>query len=96
MTGLPGHRIRCASASKSQRETVRELKNQGYNGVYLSTLGWEHKLPEIIEGINTKIGSRIKNSRSQVVKTTAFLEPLPLGWKSYFHDSWCHATKSVA
>jgi 5,10-methylenetetrahydrofolate reductase len=32
-------------------ETVRELKNQGYNGVYLSTLGWEHKLPEIIERI---------------------------------------------
>ena len=32
-------------------ETVRELKNQGYSGVYLSTLGWEHKLPEIIEGI---------------------------------------------
>jgi methylenetetrahydrofolate reductase (NADPH) len=32
-------------------ETVRELKNQGYSGVYLSTLGWENKLPEIIEGI---------------------------------------------
>ena len=29
----------------------RILKNKGYNGVYLSTLGWEHKLPEIIEGI---------------------------------------------
>jgi methylenetetrahydrofolate reductase (NADPH) len=32
-------------------ETVREFKTQGYNGVYLSTLGWEQKLPEIIEGI---------------------------------------------
>jgi methylenetetrahydrofolate reductase (NADPH) len=32
-------------------EMVSELKNQGYSGVYLSTLGWEHKLPEIIEGI---------------------------------------------
>ncbi|OGP50933.1 MAG: 5,10-methylenetetrahydrofolate reductase [Deltaproteobacteria bacterium RBG_13_43_22] len=32
-------------------ETVRELKHQGFNGVYLSTLGWENKLPEIIEGI---------------------------------------------
>ena len=32
-------------------ETVRELKNQGYSGVYLATLGWENKLPEIIEGI---------------------------------------------
>ncbi len=32
-------------------EMVRELKRQGYNGVYLATLGWEHKLPEIVEGI---------------------------------------------
>jgi methylenetetrahydrofolate reductase (NADPH) len=32
-------------------EMVRELKNQGYSGVFLSTLGWENKLPEIIEGI---------------------------------------------
>jgi 5,10-methylenetetrahydrofolate reductase len=32
-------------------DMVRELKNQGYSGVYLSTIGWEHKLPEIIEGI---------------------------------------------
>jgi methylenetetrahydrofolate reductase (NADPH) len=32
-------------------DMVGELKNQGYNGVYLSTIGWEHKLPEIIEGI---------------------------------------------
>jgi methylenetetrahydrofolate reductase (NADPH) len=30
-------------------ETVRELKNKGYGGAYLSTLGWEHRLPEIIE-----------------------------------------------
>ncbi len=32
-------------------DMVRELKNQGYSGVYLSTLGWEQKLPEIIEGL---------------------------------------------
>ncbi|MFH0786722.1 MAG: methylenetetrahydrofolate reductase [Pseudomonadota bacterium] len=32
-------------------DTVRELKNQGYSGVYLATLGWEHKLPEIIESL---------------------------------------------
>lgn len=32
-------------------ETVSELKNQGYSGVYLSTLGWEDRLPEIIEKI---------------------------------------------
>jgi methylenetetrahydrofolate reductase (NADPH) len=30
-------------------ETVAELRSQGYSGVYLSTLGWEQKLPEIIE-----------------------------------------------
>jgi 5,10-methylenetetrahydrofolate reductase len=32
-------------------ETVSELKNKGYSGAYLSTLGWEHRLPEIIEKI---------------------------------------------
>lgn len=32
-------------------ETVSTLKNQGYSGVYLSTLGWEDRLPEIIEKI---------------------------------------------
>jgi methylenetetrahydrofolate reductase (NADPH) len=32
-------------------ETVSELKTQGYSGAYLSTLGWEHRLPEIIETI---------------------------------------------
>ena len=30
-------------------DTVSDLKRQGYSGVYLSTLGWEQKLPEIIE-----------------------------------------------
>jgi len=29
-------------------DTVADLKRQGYSGVYLSTLGWEQKLPEII------------------------------------------------
>jgi methylenetetrahydrofolate reductase (NADH) len=32
-------------------DTVRDLKFQGYGGAYLSTLGWEDKLPEIIEQI---------------------------------------------
>jgi 5,10-methylenetetrahydrofolate reductase len=32
-------------------ELMKELKDQGYGGVYLSTLGWEHRLPDIIEGI---------------------------------------------
>lgn len=32
-------------------ETVSDLKAQGYSGVYLSTLGWEHRLPEILERI---------------------------------------------
>jgi 5,10-methylenetetrahydrofolate reductase len=32
-------------------ELVRDLKQRGFSGVYLSTLGWENKLPEIIEGI---------------------------------------------
>jgi len=30
-------------------DTVADLKRQGYSGVYLSALGWEKKLPEIIE-----------------------------------------------
>jgi hypothetical protein len=25
------------------------LKQEGFSGVLLSTIGWEHKLPEIIE-----------------------------------------------
>jgi 5,10-methylenetetrahydrofolate reductase len=32
-------------------ETVSNLRSQGYGGVYLSTLGWEQKLPEILERI---------------------------------------------
>ena len=30
-------------------ETVTTLKQEGFSGVLLSTSGWEHKLPEIIE-----------------------------------------------
>jgi len=30
-------------------DMVTSLKNEGFSGVYLSTLGWEHKLPEILE-----------------------------------------------
>ncbi|MBI5582396.1 MAG: methylenetetrahydrofolate reductase [Deltaproteobacteria bacterium] len=32
-------------------DTVADLRRQGYSGVYLSTLGWEQKLPEIMERI---------------------------------------------
>lgn len=30
-------------------DVATSLKNEGFNGVYLSTLGWEHKLPDILE-----------------------------------------------
>ncbi|RPJ05025.1 MAG: 5,10-methylenetetrahydrofolate reductase [Deltaproteobacteria bacterium] len=32
-------------------EMVVTLKREGFRGVFMSTIGWEHKLPEIIEGI---------------------------------------------
>jgi len=32
-------------------EMVATLKREGFRGVFLSTIGWEHRLPEIIEGI---------------------------------------------
>jgi 5,10-methylenetetrahydrofolate reductase len=32
-------------------ETVARLKNEGFSGVMLSTLGWEHKLPEVLNTI---------------------------------------------
>jgi hypothetical protein len=30
---------------------VVTLKKEGFRGAFLSTIGWEHRLPEIIEGI---------------------------------------------
>jgi 5,10-methylenetetrahydrofolate reductase len=30
-------------------EIIREVKERGYGGVYLVTLGWEHRLPDIVE-----------------------------------------------
>jgi 5,10-methylenetetrahydrofolate reductase len=30
-------------------EMVKTLKQEGFNGVLLATLGWEHKLPQILE-----------------------------------------------
>jgi hypothetical protein len=30
---------------------VSSLKHEGFSGAYIATLGWEHKLPEIIERI---------------------------------------------
>jgi methylenetetrahydrofolate reductase (NADPH) len=30
-------------------ETLSELRARGFSGAYLATLGWEHRLPEIIE-----------------------------------------------
>jgi 5,10-methylenetetrahydrofolate reductase len=32
-------------------EMVTTLKGEGFSGVLLSTIGWEHKLPEIIDKI---------------------------------------------
>jgi 5,10-methylenetetrahydrofolate reductase len=32
-------------------EMVTTLKQEGFSGVLLSTIGWEHKLPEILEKI---------------------------------------------
>ena len=32
-------------------ETVTTLKQEGFSGVLLSTIGWEHKLPEILDKI---------------------------------------------
>jgi 5,10-methylenetetrahydrofolate reductase len=37
--------------SRIAAETVVNLKKAGLKGVYLSTIGWEHKLPDIIEGL---------------------------------------------
>jgi len=32
-------------------ETVRTLKEEGFSGVMVATIGWEHKLPEILERV---------------------------------------------
>ena len=32
-------------------ETVKALKKKKVGGVMLSTMGWEHKLPDILEGL---------------------------------------------
>ena len=32
-------------------ETASTLREEGFGGVHLSTVGWEDKLPEILEGI---------------------------------------------
>jgi methylenetetrahydrofolate reductase (NADPH) len=32
-------------------ETLSELKARGFSGAYVATLGWENRLPEIIEAI---------------------------------------------
>ena len=37
------------------RETIKDVKKEGFGGVNVSTLGWEHKLPEVLgvmEGLN--------------------------------------------
>ena len=36
---------------KIASELVSKLKSGGFSGVLLSTMGWEHRLSEIIEGI---------------------------------------------
>jgi methylenetetrahydrofolate reductase (NADPH) len=32
-------------------ETVQELNREGMSGALIATLGWEHKLPDILEGV---------------------------------------------
>jgi 5,10-methylenetetrahydrofolate reductase len=32
-------------------ETVSRFKSEGFSGVLVSTIGWEHKLPEVLENI---------------------------------------------
>jgi 5,10-methylenetetrahydrofolate reductase len=32
-------------------ETVARLRDEGFGGVVISTIGWEHKLPEVLEGV---------------------------------------------
>jgi len=32
-------------------ETVRSIKAEGFSGVMIATIGWEHKLPEILERV---------------------------------------------
>ncbi len=32
-------------------ETVRSIKTEGFSGVMIATIGWEHKLPEILERV---------------------------------------------
>jgi 5,10-methylenetetrahydrofolate reductase len=32
-------------------ETVSQLKTEGFGGVLVASLGWEHKLPEILDGV---------------------------------------------
>lgn len=41
--------------TKMARELIESIQSEGYGGVNVSTLGWEHKLPEILgvmEGLN--------------------------------------------
>lgn len=33
-------------------ETITSLKAEGFGGVMIATIGWEHRLPEIIEAVN--------------------------------------------
>ncbi|MBF0258043.1 MAG: methylenetetrahydrofolate reductase [Desulfamplus sp.] len=43
------------ACTKIARELIEAVKTEGYGGVNVSTLGWEHKLPEILgvmEGLN--------------------------------------------
>ncbi len=41
--------------TRMARETIESVKKEGFGGVNVSTLGWEHKLPELLgvmEGLN--------------------------------------------
>ena len=36
---------------KIARETIAAFKSEGFSGVLLSTLGWEHKIADMLEGV---------------------------------------------
>jgi hypothetical protein len=46
-----GRRLPVRECVRIAIEQVAAIKAEGFKGVVLSTLGWEHKLPDIVEGI---------------------------------------------
>jgi hypothetical protein len=42
---------KASEGMKIAAECVRAARGRGFGGALLSTMGWEHRLPEIIKGI---------------------------------------------